>query len=156
VRGLRPPSLDGACDHPLDNGLLSEEEEDHDRDHCHEYGREHEVPLLPVGPGEARDGQGEGEQDIVPECNDDAYLAARAIRFFAPGIPQVYYVGLLAGRNDVRSVQETGKGRAINRHNYSVEEVDRAIRTEVVQRLLRLIRFRNTHPGFNGGFKVEE
>jgi sucrose phosphorylase len=37
-----------------------------------------------------------------------------------------------------------------------MEEVDRAIRTEVVQRLLRLIRFRNTHPGFDGGFKVEE
>ena len=25
--------------------------------------------------------------------NDDAYIAARAIQFFAPGIPQVYYVG---------------------------------------------------------------
>ena len=33
-------------------------------------------------------------------CNDDAYLAARAIQFFAPGVPQVYYVGLLAGQND--------------------------------------------------------
>lgn len=28
---------------------------------------------------------------------DDAYLLARAIQFFAPGIPQVYYVGMLAG-----------------------------------------------------------
>jgi sucrose phosphorylase len=89
-------------------------------------------------------------------CNDDAYLAARAIQFFAPGIPQVYYVGLLAGKNDAQSVQETGEGRAVNRHNYSMEEVDRAIRSEVVQRLLRLIRFRNTHPGFGGGFSVEE
>ncbi len=26
---------------------------------------------------------------------DDAYLLARAIQFFAPGIPQVYYVGCL-------------------------------------------------------------
>jgi sucrose phosphorylase len=26
--------------------------------------------------------------------------AARAIQFFAPGMPQVYYVGLLAGSND--------------------------------------------------------
>ena len=31
------------------------------------------------------------------KSNDDAYLAARAIQFFAPGIPQVYYVGALAG-----------------------------------------------------------
>jgi len=33
--------------------------------------------------------------------NDDAYMAARALQFFAPGIPQVYYVGLLAGQNDI-------------------------------------------------------
>ena len=31
------------------------------------------------------------------KCNDGAYLAARAIQFFTPGIPQVYYVGALAG-----------------------------------------------------------
>ena len=29
------------------------------------------------------------------------YLLARAIQFFLPGIPQVYYVGLLAGHNDM-------------------------------------------------------
>ena len=28
------------------------------------------------------------------------YLMARAIQFFTPGLPMVYYVGLLAGRND--------------------------------------------------------
>lgn len=30
--------------------------------------------------------------------DDDSYLLARAVQFFAPGIPQVYYVGLLAGK----------------------------------------------------------
>lgn len=34
--------------------------------------------------------------------DDRAYLAARAIQFFLPGIPQVYYVGLLAGGNDMQ------------------------------------------------------
>ena len=29
--------------------------------------------------------------------DDDRYLLARPIQFFAPGVPQVYYVGLLAG-----------------------------------------------------------
>ena len=33
--------------------------------------------------------------------SDDEYLVARAIQCFLPGIPQVYYVGLLAGRNDM-------------------------------------------------------
>jgi sucrose phosphorylase len=87
-------------------------------------------------------------------CNDDAYLAARAIQFFAPGVPQVYYVGLLAGQNDQKAIQETGEGRAINRHNYSVGEVDQAVQTPVVQRLLKLIRFRNESPAFNGDFRV--
>lgn len=90
----------------------------------------------------------------VLDCDDDAYLAARAIQFFAPGVPQVYYVGLLAGENDVENVKRTGEGREINRHNFSVEEIDHAVHKEVVQRLLKLIRFRNEYPAFNGEFKV--
>ncbi len=86
--------------------------------------------------------------------DDDAYLAARAIQFFVPGVPQVYYVGLLAGRNDEAAVQATGEGRAINRHNYRRQEVQEALHTEVVQRLLRLIRFRNEYPAFGGDFSV--
>ncbi|WP_268794519.1 sucrose phosphorylase [Paenibacillus sp. DMB20] len=87
-------------------------------------------------------------------CDDAAYLAARAIQFFAPGIPQVYYVGLLGGENDFARVQETGEGREINRHNYTVEEIEQALEKEVVQRLLKLIRFRNTYDAFNGEFSV--
>src|SRR5699024_1522495 len=74
--------------------------------------------------------------------DDDAYLAARAIEFFVPGIPQVYYVGLLAGENDNESVEKTGEGREINRYNYSVAEVEESLEKDVVQRLLKLIRFR--------------
>jgi sucrose phosphorylase len=89
-------------------------------------------------------------------CDDDAYLAARAIQFFAPGIPQVYYVGLLAGKNDVENVKLTGEGREINRHNYSLAEIDLELQKPVVQRLLMLIRFRNEYPAFNGKFTVGE
>ncbi|HEY8804340.1 MAG TPA: sucrose phosphorylase [Clostridium sp.] len=90
----------------------------------------------------------------VLNCDDDAYLAARAIQFFAPGIPQVYYVGLLAGKNDDKKVETTGEGREINRHNFSTTEIDEALQKEVVQRLLQLIRFRNEYPAFSGEFKV--
>jgi len=38
------------------------------------------------------------------DADPDAYLIARAIQFFAPGVPQVYYVGLLAGENDLQAV----------------------------------------------------
>ncbi|MBC7252310.1 MAG: sucrose phosphorylase, partial [Anaerolineae bacterium] len=88
------------------------------------------------------------------DCDDDAYMAARAIQFFAPGVPQVYYVGLLAGENDQESVRLTGEGRAINRHNYDLAEIDRALQQDVVQRLLKLIRFRNEYPAFDGSFSV--
>ena len=45
---------------------------------------------------------------------------ARALQFFAPGIPQVYYVGLLGGTNDVELLARTGVGHDINRHYYKV------------------------------------
>ncbi|MFD1175153.1 sucrose phosphorylase [Paenibacillus puldeungensis] len=88
--------------------------------------------------------------------DDDAYLAARAIQLFTPGIPQVYYTGLLAGANDTDRVKLTGEGREINRHNYTIEEIDRALEKKVVQRLLKLIRFRNTYAAFDGEFRVLE
>jgi sucrose phosphorylase len=89
-------------------------------------------------------------------CNDDAYIAARAIQLFAPGIPQVYYVGLLAGKNDEAAFLRTGEGRDINRHNYSMEEIDQEVSRPVVKKLLRLIQLRNSHPAFNGSFTVNQ
>ncbi len=88
--------------------------------------------------------------------NDDAYLAARTIQFFTPGIPQVYYVGLLAGENDISLVEMTKNGRDINRHNYSLDEVQRDIHKPVVKRLLRLMTFRNEYPAFGGTFVIED
>jgi sucrose phosphorylase len=83
-------------------------------------------------------------------ADDDAYLLARALQFFTPGVPQVYYVGLLAGSNDMHLLARTNVGRDVNRHHYSVEEVEQALGRPVVQALCRLIRFRNAHPAFAG------
>ncbi len=88
--------------------------------------------------------------------DDAAYLLARAVQFFAPGIPQVYYVGLLAGRNDLKLLEETKVGRNINRHYYDAEEVGREVERPVVKKLLSLMKFRNTHPAFDGDFVLEE
>ena len=88
-------------------------------------------------------------------CDDDRYLAARAIQLFARGVPQIYYVGLLAGENDDAAMARSGDGRAINRHDYSADEVERALGRPVVARLLELIRLRNTHPAFDGSLSVE-
>ncbi len=86
--------------------------------------------------------------------NDRAYLAARAIQFFLPGVPQVYYVGLLAGGNDTLLLKRTGVGRDINRHYYNEEEVREALERPVVRQLCELIRLRNSHPAFGGEFTL--
>jgi sucrose phosphorylase len=87
--------------------------------------------------------------------DDNAYLIARAIQFFLPGVPQVYYVGLLAGENDMVLLARTHVGRDINRHHYSATEVGVAMRKPVVRDLIDLIRRRNTHPAFGGRFTLE-
>ena len=86
--------------------------------------------------------------------NDRAYLIARAIQFFLPGVPQVYYVGLLAGKNDMALLARTGVGRDINRHRYTRAEVDAALARPVVRDLLALIQLRNSHPAFGGSFTL--
>jgi sucrose phosphorylase len=86
--------------------------------------------------------------------DDERYLAARAIQLFAKGVPQVYYVGLLAGENDVVALERTGEGRAVNRHDYSDSEIEAALERPVVRRLLELVRLRNTHPAFDGTLEV--
>ncbi|RSX54824.1 sucrose phosphorylase [Bifidobacterium dolichotidis] len=85
-------------------------------------------------------------------CDDLKYLAARAVQFFLPGVPQVYYVGALAGVNDMELLKRTGAGRDINRHYYPVTEIDEQLERPVVQALHALARFRNASPAFDGTF----
>ncbi|MBI3747838.1 MAG: sucrose phosphorylase [Chloroflexi bacterium] len=87
-------------------------------------------------------------------ADDDRYLLARAIQLFAPGIPQIYYVGLLAGRNDHEAVRLSGDGRAINRHNFSWGEIEARLATPLVRRILDLVKLRNEHPAFGGELEV--
>jgi len=88
--------------------------------------------------------------------SDVAYLLARAVQLFLPGEPQVYYVGLLAGRNDMELFERTGVGRDANRHHYRPEEVAAALEQEVVRALLSLVALRSDHPAFDGDFSHRE
>ncbi len=88
--------------------------------------------------------------------SDIDYLIARAIQFFVPGTPQVYYVGLLAGENDLDLVNRTGVGRDINRHYYNERELKDALSRPVVQELMALIRLRNSIEVFEGDLSIEE
>jgi sucrose phosphorylase len=87
--------------------------------------------------------------------DDRAYLLARLIQLFVPGIPQVYYVGLLAGGNDVDLLESSGVGRDVNRHSYDASEIEEALTRPVVRLLLDALRARNGHPAFEGNFHWE-
>jgi sucrose phosphorylase len=87
--------------------------------------------------------------------NEDAYIVARAIQLFLPGIPQIYYVGLLAGSNDYQLYKKTKISRDLNRHNYSCQEIEANLNRPVVKRLLKLMIWRNQHPAFTGQFEVK-
>ena len=82
------------------------------------------------------------------------YLISRAVQFFAPGIPQVYYCGLFASRNDFDLFHKTGEPRNVNRHYYSLDDIEKEMERPVVKALKRLMLFRNNHPSFNGTFTL--
>lgn len=87
---------------------------------------------------------------------DESYLLARAIQFFTPGVPQVYYMGLLAGENDYELMERTNYSRNISRHDYTLEEIMERAEKPVVKGLCALMRFRNEYPAFSGAFELPE
>ena len=87
--------------------------------------------------------------------DDDLYILARAIQFYAPGIPQVYYMGLLAEPNDMALLETTNIGRNINRHYFSQSEAQESLDRPVVKRLIALMNYRNSCTAFDGSFQVK-
>ncbi|WP_222942202.1 alpha-amylase family glycosyl hydrolase [Protaetiibacter sp. SSC-01] len=87
-------------------------------------------------------------------ADDDAYVLCRAIQFLLPGEPQVYYVGLLDGRDDRARFLATGQGREVNRHAYTPEELHEALDRPVPRAILALARLRRDHPAFDGTFSA--
>ena len=135
-------------------GLLTDEEIDALVETIHRRSR-----------GESRHASGSGSNNVDSSqinCtfydalgrNDAEYLTARAIQCFVPGIPQIYYVGLLAGSNDLDLLHRTGVGRDINRRYYTAGELEQAVTRPVVRSLLELLRIRNSHPAFGGACRV--
>lgn len=90
--------------------------------------------------------------DVRLSCSGRRDLAGNCGR--KKTLPQVYYVGLLAGRNDVDLLARSQVGRDVNRHHYTDAEINDAVQTPLGQALFRLIRFRNSHPAFDGEFET--
>ena len=89
-------------------------------------------------------------------CSAEKMLLARAVQMFMPGIPQVWYVDLLAGENDlaVFDADPQADNREINRHAFGFAEAEERLKLPVVAEQLRLLRLRNTHPAFGAEASV--
>lgn len=86
--------------------------------------------------------------------NDFDYLLARAIQFFSPGTPQVYYAGLLAETNDMKLLENTQVGRDINRPYLNRERINKSLQKPITKALTKLIHIRNNSEAFNGVFSL--
>lgn len=64
---------------------------------------------------------------------------------------------MLAGENDLELMERTKNGRDINRHYYSLEEIEVEQERPVVRKLKELMELRNNHPAFNldGDIKIQ-
>lgn len=82
-------------------------------------------------------------------------LLARAIQMFMPGIPQVWYLDIFAGKNDYEAADKGGSGghKEINRTTLSLQEVEQGLKRSIVIDQLAIIRLRNSSRAFLG--KVE-
>jgi sucrose phosphorylase len=89
---------------------------------------------------------------------DDAKLIlARAIQIFMPGKPQIWYLDLLAGKNDHAAVEKAGPSghKEINRTNLTQEQAFKELGKDIVLSQLSLLRFRNTFPAFGFDAKLK-
>jgi sucrose phosphorylase len=82
--------------------------------------------------------------------DDKKMLLARALQLFMPGKPQVWYLDLFAGENDLEGMKRAGAGghKEINRTNLTKEQIDECMKKEVVQKQISMLNFRATFPAF--------
>ncbi len=78
-------------------------------------------------------------------------LLARAVQMFMPGKPQVWYLDLFAGKNDIAAMARAGAGghKEINRTNLSQADIEAGLKRPVVQKQLELLRLRSSCPAFH-------
>lgn len=90
--------------------------------------------------------------------HEPSLLLARAIQLFMPGLPQIWYLDLFAGKNDYAAADQGGAGghKEINRTNLSTEAIEAGLARPIVQQQLALIRLRNQSSAFAGSLHVEE
>ena len=90
--------------------------------------------------------------------NEQKLLLARAIQMFMPGIPQVWYLDIFAGKNNYAAADKGGSGghKEINRTTLSNKDIEEGLKTEIVLNQLKIMRLRNTLKAFLGTINIKE
>ena len=88
--------------------------------------------------------------------DDQKLLLARAIQLFMPGIPQVWYLDLFAGKNNYQAADQGGTGghKEINRTNLTLNDIEDGLKQAVVLGQLQMMRLRNTSSAFDGELQI--
>ena len=88
--------------------------------------------------------------------DEQTLLLARAIQMFMPGIPQVWYLDLFAGKNNYEAADGGGVAghKEINRTTLANAEIEEGLKRPIVLNQLELMRLRNTSPAFNGELEI--
>ncbi|KAA1246632.1 glycosidase [Aquimarina sp. RZ0] len=90
--------------------------------------------------------------------NEQKLVLARAIQMFIPGVPQVWYLDIFAGKNDIEAVNKGGNAshKEINRTTLSMQAVENGLQQDVVRKQLEIIRLRNTSKAFSGSIMIND
>ncbi|MFV8377210.1 alpha-amylase family glycosyl hydrolase [Flavobacterium sp. LB3R33] len=90
--------------------------------------------------------------------NEQKLLLARAIQMFMPGIPQIWYLDIFAGKNNYEEADNGGSAghKEINRTALSMNDIEEGLKTEIVKKQLEIIRLRNTSDAFSGEVEIND
>ncbi|HQZ24990.1 MAG TPA: glycosidase [Flavobacterium sp.] len=90
--------------------------------------------------------------------DEQKLLLARAIQMFMPGIPQVWYLDIFAGKNNYEAADNGGSAghKEINRTTLSMQDIEQGLKREVVQHQLEIMRLRNNSNAFSGQVEIND
>ena len=85
---------------------------------------------------------------------EERFIAAHTIMLALEGIPAFYINSLLSTENDYQKLEHSGHNRAINRHQWSMDNLIQKLsednhHSRIYQELLRLIKLRKEQPAFH-------
>ena len=90
--------------------------------------------------------------------DEQKLLLARAIQIFMPGIPQIWYLDIFAGKNNYEAANKGGNAghKEINRTTLTIQDVEAGLKRKLVLSQLELLRLRNTSKAFSGNISINK